>query len=314
MKLIYGQKYSVEERKEYIPHVHINILSGIKTLCEQVEVYNLFDNLPSSIKSYIDLINSLNASDEMTTTIAEAIKAIWSTSIMITIWNKRSEFQIIDSVKYYLDKIDEIKKSDYIPTENDILQCRVRTSGAVIERYIIDKAVFEMYDVGGQRNERKKWIHCFDGVTAIIFVAALSEYDQNLFEDGETNRMIEAIDLFNYVCNNEYFKNSSMILFLNKKDLFFDKIKIKNIKDYEIFTQGEGIDGTGRFFPYDGPDHDYDAGITYFLNEFLRRNITPERPIYHHVTCATDTHNVKVVFNACKDIILRENLKHNGFT
>ena len=48
--------------------------------------------------------------------------------------------------------------------------------------------MFEMYDVGGQRNERKKWIHCFDNVTAVIFVAALSEYDQNLFEDATTNR------------------------------------------------------------------------------------------------------------------------------
>ena len=50
--------------------------------------------------------------------------------------------------------------------------------------------VFEMYDVGGQRNERKKWIHCFEGVTAVIFVAAISEYDQKLFEDASTNRMV----------------------------------------------------------------------------------------------------------------------------
>ena len=48
-----------------------------------------------------------------------------------------------------------------------------------------------MFDVGGQRNERKKWIHCFDDVTAVIFVAAISEYDQNLYEDHKTNRMHE---------------------------------------------------------------------------------------------------------------------------
>ena len=42
-----------------------------------------------------------------------------------------------------------------------------------------------MFDVGGQRSERKKWIHCFEGVTAIIFCVALSEYDMVLAEDDE---------------------------------------------------------------------------------------------------------------------------------
>lgn len=39
-----------------------------------------------------------------------------------------------------------------------------------------------MFDVGGQRSERKKWIHCFENVTSIIFCVALSEYDQPLLE------------------------------------------------------------------------------------------------------------------------------------
>ena len=43
-----------------------------------------------------------------------------------------------------------------------------------------------MFDVGGQRSERKKWIHCFEGVTAIIFIVGLSEYDLVLAEDQET--------------------------------------------------------------------------------------------------------------------------------
>ena len=42
-----------------------------------------------------------------------------------------------------------------------------------------------MFDVGGQRSERKKWIHCFEGVTCIIFCAALSAYDMVLVEDKE---------------------------------------------------------------------------------------------------------------------------------
>ena len=48
--------------------------------------------------------------------------------------------------------------------------------------------ISRMFDVGGQRSERKKWIHCFEGVTAIIFCVALSGYDLVLAEDEEMNR------------------------------------------------------------------------------------------------------------------------------
>ena len=93
-------------------------------------------------------------------------------------------------------------------------------SRIVEEHFLIDDVQFVMFDVGGQRNERKKWIHCFEGVTAVIFVAAISEYDQVLFEDKTQNRMIEAIALFREVCNLKWFKDTAMILFLNKRDLF----------------------------------------------------------------------------------------------
>jgi len=45
-----------------------------------------------------------------------------------------------------------------------------------------------MVDVGGQRSERKKWIHCFENVTAIIFMVAANEYDMTLVEDGAVVR------------------------------------------------------------------------------------------------------------------------------
>ncbi len=50
--------------------------------------------------------------------------------------------------------------------------------------------VFHMFDVGGQRSERKKWIHCFDNVTSVLFVVAMSEYDQVLVEDRCVNRLV----------------------------------------------------------------------------------------------------------------------------
>jgi len=108
----------------------------------------------------------------------------------------------------------------------------VRTTGIVESNFVIDGNHFKMMDVGGQRNERKKWLHCFSGVTAILFVVALHEYDQVLFEDEETNRMVEALNLFDEICNYKVFKKTSMILFLNKRDLFAEKIQKSSINTW----------------------------------------------------------------------------------
>jgi guanine nucleotide-binding protein subunit alpha len=89
-----------------------------------------------------------------------------------------------------------------------------------------------MFDVGGQRSERKKWIHCFENVTAIVFLAAISEYDQVLVEDETMNRMTEALNLFDTICNSKWFVSTSMILFLNKVDLFKEKLVKSNLADY----------------------------------------------------------------------------------
>jgi hypothetical protein len=138
--------------------------------------------------------------------------------------------------------------------------------------------------------------------STIRLVAALSEYDMNIYEDGATNRMVEALELFDDICNNTFFKNSSMILFLNKRDLFEQKIKKKSIADYDAFTD------------YDGKPNNYEDGVKYFVQKFMEKNKSGNgRDIYQHVTCATDTQNVKVVFDACKEIILKENLEKSGF-
>jgi len=114
---------------------------------------------------------------------------------------------------------------------------------------------------------------------------------------------VEALDLFEDICNNIFFLESSMILFLNKRDLFEEKIKVKHIRD------------TPSFSDFTGKDGDFEAGVQYFVDKFLEKNKSgSDRQIYHHVTCATDTKNVQVVFNACKDIVLRQNIKHSVFS
>jgi GTPase SAR1 family protein len=251
---------------------------------------------------YFKLMRNVDDGDVVNKEIGEAIKNLWANKTILKVWDRRHEFQVIDSVAYYFNEIERISQKNYIPTVDDVLHARVRTSGIVTESYTVDRIPFEMYDVGGQRNERKKWIHCFEGVTAVIFVAALSEYDQTLYEDTSTNRMVEALDLFADICNNVFFLSSSMILFLNKSDLFREKVKNKNIRDQPDFAD------------YGGEDGDYEAGVAYFKERFLARNKTgSNKKIYVHITCATDSKNVRYVFDSCKDILLRNSIKDTGF-
>lgn len=83
----------------------------------------------------------------------------------------------------YFDSVDRIGEISYVPTDQDVLRSRVKTTGITETTFIIGDLTYRMFDVGGQRSERKKWIHCFENVTAIIFLVAISEYDQVLIED-----------------------------------------------------------------------------------------------------------------------------------
>lgn len=75
---------------------------------------------------------------------------------------------------------------------------------------------FRMFDVGGQRSERKKWIHCFEGVTAIIFIVAMSEYDLTLIEDQEmvntaldlTFRLVGSVNCFLKLFDSEFVQHT----------------------------------------------------------------------------------------------------------
>ena len=147
-------------------------------------------------------------------------------------------------------------------------------------------------DTGGERGERKKWIHFFDDVGVIIFVASLSEYDQTLAEDGRTNRMKESVNLFRTVLNYQWFKNTPVILLLNKKDVLEEKIN-------------SGRNPVQNFFA-ECPGNDYERAETYFRELFVSQNPNPEeRKIYPHSTCAVDCNNIKVVDTTVQVEIIR---------
>jgi guanine nucleotide-binding protein G(i) subunit alpha len=301
MKIIHETGYSREECIQYRPVVFSNTIQSLMAIIRAMGHLKI-DFADVSRSEDARQFFSLAASAEEGTLppeLAHVMKRLWHDDGVQQCFFRSREYQLNDSASYYLNKLDVISQRDYVPTQQDVLRTRVKTTGIVETHFEYKGLMFKMFDVGGQRSERKKWIHCFEGVTAIIFCVALSGYDLVLAEDEEMNRMIESMKLFDSICNNKWFVKTSIILFLNKKDIFAEKIKASPLS---------------ICFPeYRGPNT-FEDTTQYIKEQFENLNKRKdEKTIYSHFTCATDTNNIEFVFSAVTDVIITNNLKECGF-
>ncbi|KAA8592186.1 hypothetical protein FQN60_017641 [Etheostoma spectabile] len=253
----------------------------LKLLLLVTRLAKLWDNAHTHANSVLEV--EVDQVEELEPSLVVAIRSLWDDAGIQECYDRRREFQLSDSTKYYLTELDRISQPSYIPDLQDILRVRVPTTGIIEYPFDMENAIFRMVDVGGQRSERRKWIHCFENVTSIIFLVALSEYDQVLAECDNENRMEESKALFKTIITYPWFQRSSVILFLNKTDILQEKIML------------DQIDAT--------------AAQEFILKMYQEQNPDKGKTMYPHFTCATDTENIRFVFVAVKDTILRHNLK-----
>jgi guanine nucleotide-binding protein subunit alpha len=193
-------------------------------------------------------------------------------------------------ILYLFACIFQFAQPDFEGTENDHLHSRVRTTGIVNENFCVPRGSnnrFTVFDLGGQKSERKKWINCFDNVTAVIFVSALSGFDMSMFEDVDENRLLDDIKLFHSVVHEQAMVKVNMIVFLNKIDLFRKKL-------------AEGKTIRTAFPDYEGKD-DEESQIQFVKEQFLSQRPTGpdvgDTAIY--VTQATDAKKLFVRIQHC---------------
>jgi guanine nucleotide-binding protein G(i) subunit alpha len=114
--------------------------------------------------------------------------------------------------------LDRILDPNYVPTVEDILHARTKTTGSYETQFVHDGTTYSFIDVGGVRSQRRKWIHEFANVDAIVFTCDVSCYDSPLWEDESQNRMVEQLVLFDSLVNSRWFSNSHMVVMLTKVD------------------------------------------------------------------------------------------------
>ncbi|XP_022241017.1 guanine nucleotide-binding protein G(s) subunit alpha-like [Limulus polyphemus] len=303
MRILHLQGFSEKERQDKVQEIRRNVLQAIKELTANMRYLRPPVTIanPENLDS-LDFIHNLDMMDNYTfpQEFYEHVKKVWADEGVQECYGRSNEFSLIDSAKYFLDKIDEIRDPDYKPSDQDILCCRIRTSEIqkiefqvkVPKKYGGSSQLFWMFDVGGQRGERRKWIQVFDGITAILFLVSSSGFDMKLREDNDKNRMKESLELFQDVWSSSF----PMLYFLDR-----DEEEDNEYNKARCFIRDKFLEITRK------PPTNRRMSTTEMYYDLHRE--TKKRDCYWHFTTATDTNNVKRVFDDIHHMILMWNIQ-----
>ena len=308
---IHGHGFSENDKKNTVKYIFNNIIDQIKAVVTNFKDLKRVENGNKEKKEKKEelLLESMDYIERLShdTNVISAETAmhiirIWSTLAIKESFKHRKNLKIVDSSPYFFENIERISNDKYTPTIKDILLARIPTTGIREIKFQIDHNIFELYDVGGQRSERSKWIHCFTHVHAVLFVVSLSCYDQHLYENVHINAMHEGIQLWDEIANSHYFTNrrTSMIIFFNKSDLFKSKI-LSNRKSLRLC-----------WTHYNKRDLHVQDAIDFITQQFLDIVVDKQKRVFTHVTCATDINNVQNAFNDVQRGVVMGALTKNG--
>jgi len=296
MKIINLNGYTDQEKSLFYDVIQSNIKTTMVSLVQIALKQPSVTLLPESLPYTKMFTSAILQDDRLSPELVLAVETLWRDPTINKLSEQHNMIEAYESMPYFISDIRRIAKSDYIPTITDILKCRARTVGINELIFPFGHMSCRLIDVGGQRSERRKWIHCFQSVTSILFFVALSEYDQVLQETAEMNRMHESLKLFEQMFNGRWFLETGFILLFNKDDLFRAKI-VKT--DLNVC------------FPEYNGGCDYNNALEFIKNKFLSLNKT-KRMLYSHVTCSTDTDQIKKVYFSIRETILDNQLQTAG--
>jgi len=302
MQIINCSGFDETENQNYLRILRSNFYTGLKELISCVEGHEL--KMSKENKKHSKIFKEItDVGGPVSEEIIQQANELWEDESIVQVWEQRDSlpnFTIIN-LDYIINNIDRISQPDAIVTNDDIVRCRQRTTGLSELEFPFGKHFFHLFDVGGQKPERRKWdvIANTHKPTALLFFTSLIDWDIPLVNEEGKSRMDESLEVWVEVLNREEFENATIILFLNKNDLFEDKIERVNLSD--------------TFSEYKGDD--YQGALDFIKNLFLKEaQVSKHLPesIHIHHTCAIDTNAMEVVFNSVSQEIFNQRLALAG--
>eukprot|EP01083_Nonionella_stella_P089471 249636_1 len=297
---LYGPGYDQPNLLASKPHLTQNVMEAMRTLAIYSQI--LADQ---GKNTHVDTDNDairarvarMSDKQKYTQKHSEDFKRLWADPGIQRTLLHNDTFQIVDTVDALFENLDKYWRDEYIPTVNDLLISRHRTTSVKKTQFVIHdemdcyrEYMYEVFLTGGQKNERRKWIHFFDNTQIVIDVINLSGFCKCLWEDNRTNRLKEDIGLFRGIVNLDALSECHWVVVLNKHDLL-----MKQIERGQLFS--------GYFRDFEGDDRVSDGIIDFIKRKLLdqireRKDGDTKRPIIHfYTTNALNTQSIKEMFD-----------------
>jgi len=287
------------EKLKFTSVIKQNCLKSFKEFlmeCEQKEL-----DIPKNLKEKVESI--LNC-DEIDDGVGGLIEKVWNNKKMKKNYqNIEVYLQIPTNSPHFWKNAETIFHEDYVPTKDDIILAKIRTIGIQETHFVLNDIKFLLVDVGGQRSERRKWLHCFNNINAVIFLTAIDEYDGKVLEeDNHTNRLLDSLSLFEKLSESSWFETVPFILFLNKMDLFTSKIKYKPLE--EVFDDFSQVIEENHF----DKENKLSQSTFYMKHLFLKR--FKGSNLFPFETNSTDEKICQNVFTSIREDIIMKKLQN----
>ncbi|KAJ7764188.1 guanine nucleotide binding protein, alpha subunit [Mycena maculata] len=237
---------------------------------------------------------------------SDDIRRLWGHPMVRQIL-ARQGIRLQEQPGFFLDEIEAVTAPRYVPTDDHILRARLKTLGVSEHRMRLADPngsitrQFHIFDVGGQRSMRPKWVPYFDDVDAIIFLSPISAFDQVLVEDHRVNRLADSLELWTSIVSNKLLEDTNMILFLNKVDIMQSKL-------------ASGIQLVDYCPAYGRRPNDFDSASRFLKKQFsaiLKQSSPAPRIFYCPLTNVIDTKSTTYVLAGIKANLMHFNLKES---
>ena len=312
LRRIYGRQYDKNELLAAKPQLTANTIEAMRTLAIYSSVLNDQGKKECRVSDELNQIRKrvsrMSHKQKFTLEHYNDFVKLWFDDGIRNVLKYQNQFIVGRNCERFFRNMAKYYDDDYIPTFEDLVSLTQRTTGVNKIKFVISdtcsytEELYDIFDVGGMKNERRRWMLFFEDTAGVLFVVGLDGFNKLLWEDNRNNRLREDIGLFRGLINLAAFDDAKVFVVLNRFDLF-----VKDVEDGYKFSE--------YFKSFDGDDRNVQEIVEHIINQILdqRRKPRNSREIYFIVTNSLNTKCIKDMFEYVRLTLITSKMSNAWF-